>query len=232
MSLRRDSVEVLKQVGPAVLPSLLLCDFGNLEREIELLEEAGVAALHLDVMDGVFVPNFTYGMTIISALRKLTTLPLDVHLMMVHPEKYVDQFYEAGADIITVHAEATEDAPGLLKQITKLGAGAGIAINPDTPVEKIESALPFADLALVMSVHAGFGGQKFIEPVLDKYKQIRSLPGGEDVLLEIDGGINVDTIAKATDHGVQLLVAGSAVFKKDNYSDAIAELMSQVNVAG
>ena len=228
MPLRRDSIAILKEVGPAVLPSLLLCDFGNLEREIERLEDAGVAALHLDVMDGVFVPNFTYGMTIISALRNLTELPLDVHLMMVHPEKYIEQFYEAGADIITVHAESTDDAPGLLKQITDLGAGAGIAINPDTPVEKIESALPLADLALVMSVHAGFGGQKFIEPVLEKYEQIRSLPGGEDVLLEIDGGINVDTIGKATEHGAQLLVAGSAVFKKDNYADAIADLMSQV----
>ena len=230
MSLRRECVEILKQAVPAVLPSLLLCDFGNLEKEIELLEEAGVAALHLDVMDGVFVPNFTYGMTIVSALRKLTDLPLDVHLMMVHPEKYVEQFYEAGADIITVHAEATQDAPALMQQITDLGAAAGIAVNPDTPVTDIEAALPFADLALVMSVHAGFGGQKFIEPVLEKYEQIRSLPGGEDVLLEIDGGINVDTIARATDHGAQLLVAGSAVFKKDNYSDAIAELMSEVNV--
>ena len=150
--------------------------------------------------------------------------------MMVHPEKYVEQFYEAGADIITVHAEATQDAPALMQQITDLGAAAGIAVNPDTPVTDIEAALPFADLALVMSVHAGFGGQKFIEPVLEKYEQIRSLPGGEDVLLEIDGGINADTIAQATDHGAQLLVAGSAVFKKDNYSDAIAELMSEVNV--
>ena len=232
MHLRRESIAILKEVGPAVLPSLLLCDFGNLEREIVRLEEAGVAALHLDVMDGVFVPNFTYGMTIIAAVRKLTELPLDVHLMMVEPEKYVDQFYEAGADIITVHAEATDDAAGLLKQITDLGAGAGIAINPDTPVEKIESALPHADLALVMSVHAGFGGQKFIEPVLEKYQQIRALPGGEDILLEIDGGINVDTIGKATEHGAQLLVAGSAVFKKENYADAIAALMEQVKSPG
>lgn len=233
MPLRRESVAILKEVGPAVLPSLLLCDFGNLEREIELLEDAGVAALHLDVMDGVFVPNFTYGMTIVSALRKLTELPLDVHLMMVEPEKYVEQFFEAGADIITVHAEATKDSSAmaaLMKQITDLGAGAGIAVNPDTPVEKIESALPHADLALVMSVNAGFGGQTFIEPVLDKYKQIRSLPGGEEILLEIDGGINVDTIGKATKAGAELLVAGSAIFKKDNYADAIADLMSQVSV--
>ena len=163
MSLRRNCIINLREASPAVLPSLLLCDFGNLEHEIERLEEAGVAALHLDVMDGVFVPNFTYGMTIVSALRKLTDLPLDVHLMMVHPEKYVEQFYEAGADIITVHAEATDDAPALLQQIRALGAAAGIAVNPDTPISEIKASLPHADLALVMSVHAGFGGQSFIE---------------------------------------------------------------------
>jgi ribulose-phosphate 3-epimerase len=228
MTHRRECISNLREVSPAILPSLLLCDFGNLEREIERLEEAGVAALHLDVMDGVFVPNFTYGMTIVAALRNLTDLPLDVHLMMVHPEKYVEQFYGAGADIITVHAEATNDAPGLLQQIRKLGAGAGIAVNPDTPVSQIESALPHADLALVMSVHAGFGGQSFMASVLDKYDEIRSLPGGEEVLLEIDGGINVDTIGQATEQGAQLLVAGSAVFKQEDYAKAIENLMSQV----
>jgi len=228
MSLRRECISSLKEVSPAILPSLLLCDFGNLEQEFERLEEAGVSALHLDVMDGVFVPNFTYGMTIVAAIRKLTELPLDVHLMMVNPEKYVQQFYDAGSDIITVHVEATDDAPALLKQISDTGAAAGIAINPDTPVSKIEAALPFADLALVMSVHAGFGGQKFIEPVLEKIQQIRSLPGGEDILLEVDGGINVETIGKATEQGAQLLVAGSAIFNQEDYSLAISDLMSKV----
>ncbi len=225
---RRDCLSNLKELSPAVLPSLLLCDFGNLGSEVERLEEAGVAALHLDVMDGVFVPNFTYGMTIVAALRKLTELPLDVHLMMVHPEKYVQQFYEAGADMITVHAEATEDAPRLLDQIRETGAAAGIAINPDTPVSQIETALPHADLALVMSVHAGFGGQKFIGSVLDKIAEIRALPGGEDILLEIDGGINVDTIGEATEQGAQLLVAGSAIFREEDYAKAMENLMSQV----
>ncbi|MFK7766447.1 MAG: ribulose-phosphate 3-epimerase [Mariniblastus sp.] len=229
MNNRRKCLESLREVSPAVLPSLLLCDFGNLASEIERLEEAGVAALHLDVMDGVFVPNFTYGMTIVAALRKLTELPLDVHLMMVQPEKYIQQFYDAGADIITIHAEATEDAPAVLKQIRNLGAASGIAVNPDTPVKQIESALPHADLALVMSVHAGFGGQSFIESVLPKFKEMRALPGGEEVLLEIDGGINVDTIGKATEHGAQLLVAGSAVFKQEDYSTAIETLMTQVS---
>ena len=203
-------------------------DFGNLEREIERLEEAGVAALHLDVMDGVFVPNFTYGMTIVKALRGLTEIPLDVHLMMVNPEKYVDQFFEAGADLITFHAEATEDAGALLKHIKGLGAAAGIAVNPDTPVSQIETAIPEADLALVMSVHAGFGGQSFMEEVLPKFAEIRNLPGGEDLLLEIDGGINVGTIGQATESGAELVVVGSAIFKKDNYATAIEDLMSEV----
>ena len=228
MANRFDCISNLREASPAILPSLLLCDFGNLEREIERLEDAGVVALHLDVMDGVFVPNFTYGMTIVAALRKLTELPLDVHLMMVNPEKYVEQFYDAGADIITVHAEATEDAPSLLQMIRKLGAASGIAINPDTPVTEIEAALPHADLALVMSVHAGFGGQSFIAPVLDKFSEIRALPGGEEILLEIDGGINVDTIGQSTEQGAELLVAGSAVFKQEDYTTAIGNLMSQV----
>lgn len=227
MSLGRNCISNLKDASPALLPSLLLCDFGNLEREIERLENAGVAALHLDVMDGVFVPNFTYGMTIVAALRKLTELPLDVHLMMVNPEKYIGQFFDAGADIITVHVEATDNAPAILQQIRELGAASGIAVNPDTPI-KIATAIPHADLALVMSVHAGFGGQSFIEPVLSKFDEIRGLPGGEEVMLEIDGGINVDTIGRATEQGAQLLVAGSAIFKHENYATAIENLMTQV----
>lgn len=232
MPLGRNCISNLKDASPAVLPSLLLCDFGNLEREIEQLESAGVAALHLDVMDGVFVPNFTYGMTIVAALRKLTELPLDVHLMMVNPEKYIDQFCDAGADIITVHAEATDDAPAILQQIRDLGLASGIAVNPDTPASEIASAIPHADLALVMSVHAGFGGQSFIEPVLSKFDEIRAMPGGDEVILEIDGGINVETIGKATEQGAQLLVAGSAVFKHENYAVAIENLMSQAHVPG
>lgn len=228
MSLGRECIPAFKEAVPAVLPSLLLCDFGNLEREIELLEEAGVAGLHLDVMDGVFVPNFTYGMTIVSALRKLTDLPLDVHLMMVQPEKYIEAFRDAGADMITVHAEATEDACGLINQIKELGVGAGIAVNPDTPTKIIEDAVPHADMALVMSVHAGFGGQSFIEPVLDKFDEIRGMPGGEELILEIDGGINGSTIGLATERGAQLLVAGSAIFKQDDYSVAMESMMAQV----
>ena len=218
--------------APTILPSLLQCDFGNLEREVERLEDAGVAGLHLDVMDGVFVPNFTYGITIVAALRKLTDLPLDVHLMMVSPEKYIDQFCAAGADVLTVHAEACEDLPAVIEQIKKHQVAAGVAVNPATPVSEIAAALPLVDLALVMSVNAGFGGQSFMPEVLDKYTQIRQLPGGDAVALEIDGGINEGTVASATEAGAQLLVAGSAIFKQDDYTAAIENLMSRVSVGG
>ncbi len=172
---RRDCIEELKSISPAILPSLLLCDFGNLAAEIEKLEAAGVAALHLDVMDGVFVPNFSYGMTIVHAVRKLTELPLDVHLMMVHPEKYIKQFYEAGANIMTIHAEAVDDPVPILDAIQTMGAAAGIAINPATPVSAIKNCLPHFDLALIMSVNAGFGGQSFDASVLGKLDELREL---------------------------------------------------------
>ena len=228
MNSGRERFEQLCGAMPTVLPSLLLCDFGNLQKEIESLEEAGVTGLHLDVMDGVFVPNFTYGITIVEAIRKLTDLPIDVHLMMVQPEKYIQQFCDAGSDVITIHAESTDDPKSVLYEIRKRDVAAGIAVNPDTPVSKIESSIPEADLALVMSVHAGFGGQSFIESVLPKFDQIRNCPGGDQVALEIDGGINIRTIQQATQSGAQLLVAGSAIFKQDDYRVALENLMEQV----
>ena len=230
--LRKDSVAKLRSASPSILPSMLLCDFGNLEKEIQLLESAGVDALHLDVMDGVFVPNFTYGMTIVKAFRESTKLPIDVHLMLVNPEKYVEQFFEAGADIITIHAEAVEDARPVLDQIRKLGAASGIAINPATPVSKIKDAIPHADMALVMSVNAGFGGQSFNEDVLGKFEEIRGCQGGEEILLQIDGGINKGTVSTAAENGAQLLVVGSAIFRQPDYGVAIDELqglLSAVN---
>ena len=210
---------------------MLLCDFGHLADEIGRLKEAGTQILHLDVMDGVFVPNFTYGMTIVEAVRSLADdMIVDVHLMMVKPEKYIRQFYDAGSDIITIHAEAVEDARPVLESIKDLGAGAGIAVNPSTPVSAIAECLPTADMALVMSVNAGFGGQKFDESVLTKLTEIRSLPGGEEILLEMDGGINADTVKKCTDAGAQLLVAGSAVFKQDDYGKAIESMLGRAGV--
>lgn len=218
----------MRESSPAILPSLLLCDFGNLEREVEKMHEAGFKSLHLDVMDGVFVPNFSYGITIVDAVRKLTDLPLDVHLMMVEPQKYIQQFVDAGADLITFHAEAVDEPRSVLAMIQKAGIASGLALNPDTPVSAIENDLDLCDVVLVMSVHAGFGGQSFIESVLGKFDQIRNTPGGEQILLEIDGGINTDTIQLAHEKGAELFVAGSAVFKKENYRQAHNDLLHQM----
>jgi ribulose-phosphate 3-epimerase len=220
-------LDSLRRAGPTILPSMLMCNFGNLEREVALLEEAGVHGFHLDVMDGVFVPNFTYGMTIVAAFRKLTRLPLDVHLMIQNPLKYVDDFANAGADVITFHAEAVDDPEPVIQRIHANGLPAGIAINSKTPVSRIERVLPKCQLALVMSIEAGFGGQKFEEGVLPKFTEIRQLVG-DQIVLEIDGGINGATIARSVDAGAELLVVGSAIFKQDNYGRALLDLQAEI----
>ncbi|NOY29922.1 MAG: ribulose-phosphate 3-epimerase [Planctomycetes bacterium] len=213
----------LREASPVVLPSLLLCDFGNLEREVQELEAAGVRGYHLDVMDGHFVPNMSYGLPIVEAMRRLTDLPLDVHLMISDPGKYVRRFAEAGADVLTIHAEAVEDPRPVLEEIRELGVGAGLAVNPATPVTKIEPALSLCHLVLVMSVVPGFGGQAFDEGALDKLRTLRrQLP--DDVLLEVDGGVNEATISACGEAGAQLLVAGSAIFGKSDYAAAVAKL--------
>ena len=225
---RDKTLEILREATPAILPSLLLCDFGNLEREIEKLHEAGFKSLHLDVMDGVFVPNFSYGITIVEAVRKLTNMPLDVHLMMVEPQKYVQQFASAGADLITFHAEAVDETRPVLEAILQTGIAAGIALNPGTAVSTIEDDLDLCDVFLVMSVNAGFGGQSFIESVLEKFTHIRNAPNGDRILLEIDGGINQETIDQAYAMGADLFVAGSAIFRQDDYRTAHEGLLERV----
>ncbi len=212
-----------------MLPSLLLCDFGNLERELARLTEAGVRGLHLDVMDGVFVPNFTYGMTIVAAIRKLTDLPLDVHLMMVEPQRYAAEFVAAGADVLTIHAEAVDDVPDVLEQIRQLGAGAGVALNPGTPLEVLDQAWDLCDLVLLMSVEAGFGGQAFQPVTLEKLRAARQR-AGRDLLLEVDGGINRDTIRDCALAGADLFVVGSAIFRNGEYGSAVADLHSLAQV--
>lgn len=215
----------LREEPNVVLPSLLQCDFGNLERELASLEEAGVKALHLDVMDGQFVPNLTYGMPIVEGIRRLTDLPVDVHLMISKPSDYVRQFVDAGADCLTIHAEIEEDHGEVLETIQSMGVGAGLAINPDTPVEAVEQELPLCDLLLIMSVNAGFGGQKFNPIALEKLKSVkdRSLVNrsGEPLLLEVDGGINLDTISDCYTAGATLFVVGSAIFGKEDYRAAV-----------
>ncbi len=213
----------IRQRGAAVLPSLLLCDFRNLEREIGKLEAAGVAALHLDVMDGVFVPNFTYGLPIVAAIRQLTTLPIDTHLMIADPGKYARAFVEAGSDIVTFHAEAVRDPRPVLDEIHAAGAAAGVALNPGTPVAAIAESLPACDIAVVMSVEAGFGGQSFREEVLQKLAELRRL-GGDSLLLEIDGGVNAGTVQKCVAAGAEALVVGSAIFGRADYGAAIEDL--------
>jgi ribulose-phosphate 3-epimerase len=227
---RSNVIEQLRAATPAILPSLLLCDFGELRREVSQVEAAGVSAMHLDVMDGHFVPNISYGLPIVEAVRKATALPIDVHLMISDPGKYVEQFYKAGADSMTIHAEAVPDPRPVLDKIRAIGAVAGLAINPPTPLEKIDASLPHCDLVLVMSVMPGFGGQAFDDIALGK---LRALRDRADVrpLLEVDGGIAMSTIGRCAAAGAELFVAGSAIFRSGNYASAVSGLRSAAQSA-
>jgi ribulose-phosphate 3-epimerase len=222
----RDELKArLGAATPIVMPSLLACDFGHLEREIRLVEEAGAQALHLDVMDGHFVPNLSIGIPIVEAARRATQLPLDVHLMIDNPEEFVEPFRAAGADGLTIHVEVVPDPRPVLERIRSLGAWAGLALNPPTPLSAIERGLPYCDLVLVMSVMPGFGGQEFDETVLPKFREL-SARNDFDALLEVDGGISPETIGRCAEAGAELFVAGTAVFQSDDYSAAIRQLRS------
>ena len=223
----RSRVQHLRSEVPTILPSMLLCDFGNLQREVQRLEAAGLRGFHLDVMDGHFVPNFTYGLSVVAAMRQLTDRPLDVHLMIERPERYLQQFVDAGADILTVHAEAVEELSVTLREIRSLGAAAGLAINPGTPLEKIVLELDACDLVLAMSVDPGFGGQAMQTIALDKIRRLKELVGS-DVLLEIDGGVNAETISACAAAGADLLVVGSAIFEEQDYEAAVRQLSDLV----
>ena len=202
---------------------MLLCDFSNLEREVRRLEQAGAAALHLDVMDGSFVPNFTYGLPIVHAFRKVTELPLDVHLMMRHPERYLEQFVEAGSDHITVHAEAVSDLPTTLRRIRELHVSSGVALNLGTSPSVLKGIEGLCDTVLAMSVQTGFGGQTLDRRAFESLSEARAILG-PDVLLEIDGGVNAETVRACVLAGAQLLVAGSAIFRATDYRVAIQSL--------
>ena len=194
-----------------VLPSMLKCDFGHLAAQLAKLEQGGAQALHLDVMDGHFVPNLTYGFPLVEAMRKLTRLPLELHLMIDNPAPYLSRYRDAGADGMTIHIEAVADPSEALGQIRDLGAEAGLALNPPTPLSAIEPYLDLCDVILVMSVMPGFGGQEFQPVALDKVRQIRGrLAQGQ--VIEVDGGINDETIAQCAAAGAEWFVAGSAVF--------------------
>ncbi len=213
----------LRSAAPTILPSLLQCDFGHLADEIARLEDAGVQGLHLDVMDGHFVPNLSYGPMIVETVRKLTELPLEAHLMISNPGDYLRHYHEAGADLLTVHVEASDRPRDLLAAIHDTGAAAGLAFNPPTPVAEIEPLLDLCDTVLVMSVMPGFGGQKFNPVALDKLRRLRELCG-ERVLLGIDGGIHHETIGSAAEAGAQLFAVGSAIFANADYGQALADL--------
>lgn len=221
-------VRQLRAASPAVLPSLLAADFAQLEREVRGAEEAGAVALHLDVMDGHFVPNLSFGLPIIKTIRRLTKLPLDVHLMISNPADYVERYRDAGADGITFHQEVVPEPAELLEKIRSLGAWSGLSLNPPTPIESLEPALPHCDLILVMSVMPGFGGQEFNPVALDKLRWLRDHPKC-DALLEVDGGVNDDTIADCTAAGAELLVTGTAFFGADDYQARITQLTDQAN---
>jgi ribulose-phosphate 3-epimerase len=226
MAKRFDRLELkqrLRAVKPVILPSLLLCDFAHLGSEVKAAAATGAAALHLDIMDGNFVPNITYGFPIVEAVRKSTTLPLDVHLMISNPAKYIDDFYAAGADMMTIHIEAVPDPRPVLEQIRAVGATAGLSLNPETPLSAIELALPYCDLILVMSVEPGWGGQKFNPVALEKLATLRDRED-VDALLEIDGGISTATIGAAAKAGTELFVTGASIFRSKDYNAAYREM--------
>ena len=210
-----------------IAPSILSADFSKMGEEVYSLEVNGADLVHCDVMDGVFVNNITFGIKMVEDIRKRTSLPLDCHLMIVHPEKYVERFAKAGADIITVHYEACQDnLKEVLTLIKESGAKCGAVINPDTPVEKIADVLPLCDMVLVMSVFPGFGGQKFIPESLDKLRQLRKMidESGKKIDLQIDGGVTAENVAEIKAAGANVIVAGSAVFKAEDRKEMIAKL--------
>ncbi|MDP3238248.1 MAG: ribulose-phosphate 3-epimerase [Myxococcales bacterium] len=212
-----------------VAPSILSADFGRLADEVRAIEQAGADYVHVDVMDGRFVPNLTIGPLVVEAVRKATTLPLDVHLMIVEPERYIGDFAKAGASIITVHQETCPHLHRTLQQIRAAGAKPSVVLNPSTPLVTIEEVLTEVDQVLLMSVNPGFGGQTFIEATVDKVKRLRAMldaKGLSAVDIEVDGGINADTAKRVVAAGASVLVAGNAVFTAPDYAKAIAALRS------
>jgi ribulose-phosphate 3-epimerase len=195
-----------------IAPSILSADFAALADDVAKVEAGGADWLHVDVMDGRFVPNITIGPVVVEAIRKRTRLPLDVHLMIVEPERYVADFVRAGADLVTVHAEACPHLQRVLAQIRELGARAGVALNPSTPPSTLEYVLDDVDLVLVMSVNPGFGGQKLLPAAYPKIRALRTLLTGRAVEVSVDGGVKADHAAALARHGASVLVAGSAIF--------------------
>ncbi|HEV8140937.1 MAG TPA: ribulose-phosphate 3-epimerase [Pyrinomonadaceae bacterium] len=209
-----------------IAPSILSADFARLAEEIEAVERAGASILHVDVMDGRFVPNITIGLPVVKAISRATRLPIDAHLMIVEPGQYAEQFVKAGAQMVSIHIEADPHAHRTLSAIRAAGAQAGIAINPGTSLSAIEESLRFADYVLLMSVNPGFGGQKFIPQSLDKLRRLRRMINerGLRIRIEIDGGIDADNIAEVAAAGAEIIVSGSAIFGADDPGTALRQL--------
>ncbi|MEW6719414.1 MAG: ribulose-phosphate 3-epimerase [Thermodesulfobacteriota bacterium] len=216
-----------------IAPSLLSADFGRLAEEIRDIEKAGADMLHVDVMDGRFVPNITIGSFVVAAMRKLAKVPLDVHLMIVEPERYIESFVEAGADIVTIHAEATPHLQRALARIRELGKKAGVALNPSTPLSAIEWVLQDVDMVLLMSVNPGFGGQAFLPASLGKIGQLRSqlLRAKPDVDIQVDGGIKADNIGEVAAAGANVIVSGSGIFGTPDYGETIGRMRRNIRAA-
>lgn len=207
-----------------IAPSILSADFAALADDIARVEAGGADLLHVDVMDGRFVPNLTIGPVVVGAIRKRTRLPLDVHLMIVEPERYVPEFINAGADIVTVHVEACPHLQRNLAQIRELGARVGVALNPATPPEVLEYVLDDIDLVLVMSVNPGFGGQAFLPSALTKIRRLRTMLGARAVEVSVDGGVKIEHVKVLMEHGANVLVAGSAIFGAPDPAHVIARM--------
>src|SRR6266540_657974 len=209
-----------------IAPSILSADFSRLGQELEAVERGGAAILHVDVMDGHFVPNITVGLPVVKSIARATRLPIDAHLMISEPGRYAEQFVKAGASMVSVHVEADANLHRTLMSIKAAGAKAGVVLNPATPVESLQEALHFVDYVLVMSVNPGFGGQKFITRSLDKVRQLRRLIDDQSlpVRIEIDGGVDRDNVGGIVAAGAEIIVAGSAIFGASNPQEAVREL--------